>query len=125
MGWHAGEAVAAQHELLERRQRKYDVGRTVELGEGVVGEAEDAEAAQLHQRGRQRRQRILVEVEELEVLGAVAGAVEDALLELRRLPSAAAVAARADAALTKAQVQKVRAGVDAALANVWRAGVQI
>ena len=28
-------------------------------------------------------------------------------------------------ALTKAQVQKVRAGVDAALADVWRAGVQI
>jgi hypothetical protein len=54
-----------------------------------------------------------------------AAAVEDALAELRRLPSAAAVAARADAALTKAQVQKVRAGVDAALADVWRAGVQI
>ena len=54
-----------------------------------------------------------------------AAAVEDALAELRRLPSAAAVAARADAAITKAQVQKVRAGVDAALANVWRAGVQI
>ena len=54
-----------------------------------------------------------------------AAAVEDALAELRRLPSAAAVAARADAALTKAQVQKVRAGVDAALAGVWRAGVQI
>jgi len=51
--------------------------------------------------------------------------IEDALAELRRLPSAAAVAARADAAITKAQVQKVRAGVDAALANVWRAGVQI
>ena len=30
-----------------------------------------------------------------------------------------------NAALTKAQVQKVRAGVDAALADVWRAGVQI
>ena len=52
-------------------------------------------------------------------------AVEDALEELRRLPSAAAVAARADAALTATQVVKVRRGVDAALAGVWRAGVQI
>ena len=51
--------------------------------------------------------------------------VDDALDDLRRLPSAAAVAARADAALTATQVAKVRRGVDAALAGVWRAGVQI
>lgn len=52
-------------------------------------------------------------------------AVEDALEELRRLPSAAAVSARADAAMTANQVAKVRRGVDAALQGVWRAGVQI
>ena len=52
-------------------------------------------------------------------------AVEDALDELRRLPSAAAVSARADAAMTATQVAKVRRGVDAALQSVWRAGVQI
>jgi len=52
-------------------------------------------------------------------------AVEDALDELRRLPSAAAVSARADAAMTANQVAKVRRGVDAALQSVWRAGVQI
>ena len=52
-------------------------------------------------------------------------AVEDALEELRRLPSAAAVSARADAVMTANQVAKVRRGVDAALQGVWRAGVQI
>ena len=51
--------------------------------------------------------------------------VEDVLADLRRLPSKESVALRTDVAITQNSIGKVRRGVDAALNNVWRAGVQI
>tara|TARA_B110000977_G_scaffold201507_1_gene296513 strand:- start:20365 stop:21072 length:708 start_codon:yes stop_codon:yes gene_type:complete len=51
--------------------------------------------------------------------------VEDVLADLRRLPSKESVALRTDVAITQSSIGKVRRGVDAALNNVWRAGVQI
>lgn len=51
--------------------------------------------------------------------------VEDVLRDLRNLPSKESLALRTEVATTQSNILKVKVGVDTALANVWRAGVQI
>ena len=52
-------------------------------------------------------------------------AVENAVLDLRQVPSSSAVALRTEAAATRSAIAKVKRGVESALAGVWRAGVPI